>query len=156
MLRSAAAPVSVVTELALTVPEVLPSRVLRTEAARDGVGEGDGLISELADAGGAVGGVEVCGSARERGDGVRVNGAFGFAVEGVEDRCGERGIGEGDGLVAKPGDARRVVGGVEICCLAGQRVDRELASTVEVLSRVLRTLLRRGMYCERKIFITKT
>ena len=32
MLRSAAAPESVVTVLALTVPEVLPSRVLRTEA----------------------------------------------------------------------------------------------------------------------------
>ena len=34
MLRSAAAPVRVVTVLALTVPVVLPSRVLRTEAAR--------------------------------------------------------------------------------------------------------------------------
>ena len=34
MLRSAAAPVSVVTVLALTVPDVLPSRVLRTETAR--------------------------------------------------------------------------------------------------------------------------
>ena len=32
MLRSAAAPESVETVLALTVPEVLPSRVLRTEA----------------------------------------------------------------------------------------------------------------------------
>ena len=35
MLRSAAAPESVATVLALTVPEVLPSRVLRTEAASE-------------------------------------------------------------------------------------------------------------------------
>ena len=34
VIRSEALPVSVVTELALTVPEVLSSRVLRTEAAR--------------------------------------------------------------------------------------------------------------------------
>ena len=32
MIRSAAVPVSALMELALTVPEVLPSRVLRTEA----------------------------------------------------------------------------------------------------------------------------
>ena len=35
MLRSAAAPERVVTVLALTVPDVLPSRVLRTEAERE-------------------------------------------------------------------------------------------------------------------------
>ena len=35
MLRSAAAPESVETVLALTVPDVLPSRVLRTEAASE-------------------------------------------------------------------------------------------------------------------------
>ena len=35
MIRSAAAPVRVVTVLALTVPEVLPSRVLRTETLRE-------------------------------------------------------------------------------------------------------------------------
>ena len=34
MLRSAAAPVRVLMEEALTVPEVWPSRVLRTETAR--------------------------------------------------------------------------------------------------------------------------
>ena len=35
MLRSAAAPERVLTVAALTVPEVWPSRVLRTEAVRD-------------------------------------------------------------------------------------------------------------------------
>ena len=35
MFRSAAAPESVLMELALTVPDVLPSSVLRSEAARD-------------------------------------------------------------------------------------------------------------------------
>ena len=35
MFRSAAAPESVLMELALTVPEVLPSRVLRTEAVSE-------------------------------------------------------------------------------------------------------------------------
>ena len=52
------APESVVTVPASTVPVVLPSRVLRTEAASEVSVEGDGLIAEIADAGGGVGGVE--------------------------------------------------------------------------------------------------
>ena len=46
VISSEALPVSVVTVLALTVPEVLPSRVLRTETARV-VSEGDGLMPRL-------------------------------------------------------------------------------------------------------------
>ena len=51
-----------------------------------GVGEGDGLITEIADAGGVVSGVEISCSASESGDGIGVNGAGCVVVEGVEDR----------------------------------------------------------------------
>ena len=40
-----------------------------------GITEGDGFITEVADAGGVVGGVEICRCTIQRGDGAGVNGS---------------------------------------------------------------------------------
>ena len=85
-------------ELASMVPEVLPSRVLRMETSRDGVGEGDVLFIKTCDAVGVVGGVEVCSGPGEGVDVGGVDGNGGFAIEGVE-RCSiNGGVRDGDGV----------------------------------------------------------
>ena len=69
-----------------------------------GVAEGDGFITEIADARGAVGGVEVCGCAGESGDCACIDGSRGVAIEGVENGDREGGVAEGDGFVAETCD----------------------------------------------------
>ena len=100
------------------VPVVLLSDVLMRV-----ISEGDVFITEIADAVGVVGGVEICCVTRESVDGVCVDGACGVAVERVESVCCEGCIGEGDVFITEAADAVGVVGGVEICCGTGECVD---------------------------------
>ena len=124
---------------------------------RGGVGEGDGLIAEVADAGGVVGGVEICGVTRECVDGVGVNGACGVAVERVESGSCEGCIGEGDGFITEVADAVGVVGGVEICCVTRECVDGVCVDGARgvAVERVESVCCERGCIGEGDVFITE-
>ncbi|KZR83068.1 hypothetical protein MITS9504_03382 [Synechococcus sp. MIT S9504] len=70
-----------------------------------GIGEGDGLVAEIADAARGVSGVQISGCTAECVDGGGIDGTGGASIEGVKNRDGEAGIGEGDGLIAEIADA---------------------------------------------------
>ena len=70
-----------------------------------GVTEGDGFIAETADAGGGIGGVQICRSTGESGDVARVDDPGSAGIESVEYGGGEGAVAEVDGFIAEVADA---------------------------------------------------